>query len=155
MFEVDLEAFESVRAERHPVAVRDDRDRLPAVRSRSAHFRLKRAAHPRQHERREIVEIGRAEAELAIRQPVGADRDGAREARRGQCQREIVDPPAAVGGLRDMGRALQLVAVDVARRRGVASTCTGDVDRIGLEGDAGRLAVEQTAGAQGRFQPRR
>ena len=116
--EVDLEAFEAVGAESHSVAVRDDGDRLPPVGGRSAHVRLKRAAHLREHERREVVEIVGVECELAVRQSIGADRHGARDPHRGEGQRETVGAPAAVCRLGQMGRALQLVAVNVARGGG-------------------------------------
>ena len=151
-FEIDLEAFEPVCTERHPIARRDDRDRLPAARRGGADFRLERAAHLCQHDWREIVEIGRAEFELAGRQLIGADGDMARKLRRREAQREIVDAPAAIGGFRHMGRALQLVPVDVARGRGGRLDRTGNMGRLSLEGDARRPAVEQTALAQSGLQ---
>ena len=98
----------------HPVAVGDDRDVLPPAGARGAELRLKRAAEFGQNQRREIVEIGGAEIEFAARQPIRADREIARQARRGQADREIVGGPAAVGAPGEMSRAGQRLAIDVA-----------------------------------------
>src|SRR5271155_4371845 len=119
---VDLEAFDSVR---------DDGDRLLPIGGRSAHFRLERAAHLREHERREVVEVVGAEVELAILQLIGADRDITFEPHRGEGHRETVGAPAAVGRLGYMRRALQLVAVNVAGGRGGRLDLPGKVRSVG------------------------
>src|ERR1700722_2969934 len=100
--EVDLQAFDPVRVDGHPVAVRRDRKHLLALRDGGARFCLKSAGQLREDERREIVEIGRAEAQVAGRQSVGANGEGAGEPRRSEADAEIVDGPAAVAVSCDM-----------------------------------------------------
>ncbi len=111
---VDLETLEPIVADAHAVAVGDDRGRLFAAVGRGGDLRLKRAAELRENQRREIVEIFGAEGDLAGREPVRADRQRAREVRRGEAQSEIVERPSAVGAFGDMGGAGERLAVDVA-----------------------------------------
>ena len=93
-----------------------------------ADLRLERAAHLHEHERRQVVEVGGAEVEVAIRQLIAVDRDIAVKPRRSEAERQIVGAPTSVGRLGDMGGTLQLVAIDVARGQG---------RRLDLPGDGG------------------
>ena len=52
--------------------------------------------------------------EVASRQSVGANREGAGEPRRSEAERKIVDRPAAVVVSCDMRRALERIAVDIS-----------------------------------------
>ena len=112
--EVDFEPFESIRVDGHPVAVRCDRERLLALGDGGACFRLKSASQLREHKRRQIIEIGRAETQVASRQRIGANGEGAGEPRRSEAERKIVDRPAAVVVSCDMRRPLERIAVDIS-----------------------------------------
>src|SRR3984885_14957759 len=94
--EGDLEALKSVGVYGHPVAVRRNRERLLALGGGGVRFRLKSAGQLREHKRRQIVEIGRAENEIASRQRIGANGQRAREPRRSETEPKIVDGPAAI-----------------------------------------------------------
>src|ERR1700733_7065634 len=111
---VDFEALESARGYGHPVAIRRDRERLLSISSGGAGLRLKSAAELRENERRQIVEICRAEAQVAGRQGVGANDQRPSEARRSETKSKIVDRPAAVVMPCDMRRPLKSMAVDIS-----------------------------------------
>ena len=146
--EVDFEALEPVRVDGHAVAVRCDREHLLALGDGGARFRLNGASDLREHERRQIVEIGRAEAQVASRQVAGANRKRAGEPRRSEAERKIVDRPAAVVVLGDMRRALQRIAVHVSGQGGSRVDQAGYVIGKRFERDAGCLAVEELSLAQ-------
>ena len=149
--DVDLEPFQPVVADAHPVAVGDDRDRLPAVAARSGDFRLKRPAEPHEHERRKIVEVLCAEGHVAGDDAIGADGERAAEAGRGETQGQIVEGPSAVGALGEIARTAQRLAVDVARQLRARFEGAGDVDRPGGQRHARRPAVEQPSRAERRL----
>src|SRR5580704_11475752 len=147
-FEVDLEAFESVRVYGHPVAVRSDREQLLPVSRGSGCFGLEGAGQLRENKRRQIVEIGRAETEIAGRQRIGANGQRAGEPRRGEAEPKIVNGPAAVVVPCDMGGALERMTVDISGQGRVRVDETGYVIGERFERDAGRLAVEEPTLAQ-------
>ena len=139
--EVDFEALEAIGADRHPIAVRCDRERLLALCGGGVRLRLKGAGQLRENERRQIVEIARAEAQVAGRQAVCADCQRAGEPRRSKAEPEIVDGPAAIVVFRHMHRALESMAVDIAGEGSVRVDEPGHVIGERFQGDAGCLAV--------------
>ena len=149
---VDLEPFEPGAADAHLVARRGDRKRLLTRGACRLHLRLNGAAQLGEDERRQIVEIRRAEVQRAIGQLIRADRHGAVEMGRGEAQAEIVKHPSAVRPPGDMRRPLKRVAVDVAGQRRLRFEEPGEVTRLSLQREAGDFAIEQPAFAEGRLQ---
>ena len=111
---VDLEPFKPGAANAHPVAGRGERQRLLTCGACRLDLRLNGAAQLREHERRQVIEVRRGEAQGAVGQLVRADRHRAVETGRSEAEREIVESPSAVVAPGDMSRPLQRVAVDVA-----------------------------------------
>ena len=126
-------------------------DCLPSA-TKALAFASKSAAQLRENERRQIVEIGRAEIQFAGRQFVCAERERAGEPRRSEAEPEIVDDPAAVVAFFDMRRTLQSMAVDIAGQGSVRVDKASDVIGERFERDAGRLAIEEPSFTQVRLQ---
>ncbi len=127
----------------------DDRRGLPPAVGRGGDPRLKRAAEFRENERREIVEVLRAEGDLAGREPVRADRQRAGQTRRREAQgpdrrspirrrAPLATWPEPASGWPSMSPVSEALASS-SPVRWLASS---------RQRDAGRLAVEQPAGAE-------
>ena len=141
--EVDLEAFEPIRVDGHPVAVRRDREHcLPSATEALAFAWIAPVSFVRTSGDRSsrLAALKLKSPVASVSAPTASAPASRAEAR---LSAKIVDRPAAVAVLCDMRRALERMAVDIAGQGRVRVDEAGHVIGERFERDAGRLAVEE------------